>query len=199
MAVQSLKAQSTAPSLDASGDRSHRGRLTNDQENFLQQDRVVTIESRSQNVSPSQKTAFPRWRHKGREKSSIILACTWVVDHQISMRTSIPILRCESRLHRLTDIYQASPSTSYPYSSSRTYASPRHSTIPKSSLAFLITIRTRTSMRWAGTTSSSSFSGSLSSRAPGAPRWIIFYGRWRLRLASKRRSKGLDLRSKLGF
>lgn len=38
---------------------------------------------RAHNASPSQKTAMPRWRVKGKEKSTIALACTWVVDHQI--------------------------------------------------------------------------------------------------------------------
>lgn len=45
----------------------------------------MAMEHRSHNTSPSQKTAIPRWRAKGKEKSTIALACTWVVDHQISM------------------------------------------------------------------------------------------------------------------
>jgi hypothetical protein len=36
-----------------------------------------------QHDGPSQKTALPRWRNKGKEKSTIALACTWIVDHQI--------------------------------------------------------------------------------------------------------------------
>ncbi|KEF60460.1 uncharacterized protein A1O9_02021 [Exophiala aquamarina CBS 119918] len=39
---------------------------------------------RQHNVSP-QKRALLRWQQKGKEKSSIALACTWVVDHQITI------------------------------------------------------------------------------------------------------------------
>ena len=35
------------------------------------------------NDAPSQKTAIPRWR-RGKEKSTIALVCTWIVDRQIS-------------------------------------------------------------------------------------------------------------------
>lgn len=38
--------------------------------------------------SPSQKTFMPRWHAKGKEKSSVALACTWIVDHQISMHSA---------------------------------------------------------------------------------------------------------------
>jgi len=44
----------------------------------------LTLERRSNNVAPSQKTAWPRWARRGREKSTIALACAWVVEHQIS-------------------------------------------------------------------------------------------------------------------
>lgn len=43
----------------------------------------VSTEHRQHNVSPSQKRTFLRWPQKGKEKSSVALACTWVVDHQI--------------------------------------------------------------------------------------------------------------------
>lgn len=43
----------------------------------------LSAEHRQHNVSPSQKRALLRWQQKGKEKSSIALACTWVVDHQI--------------------------------------------------------------------------------------------------------------------
>ncbi len=36
-----------------------------------------------QQEGPLQKTAFPRWRSRGRGKKSIAQLCTWVVDHQI--------------------------------------------------------------------------------------------------------------------
>lgn len=52
---------------------------------------VMAIEHRQHNVSPSQKTAMPRWRGKGKEKSTIAHACTWVVDHQISTFTETPM------------------------------------------------------------------------------------------------------------
>lgn len=44
-------------------------------------------EPKPHNDSPSQKTAMPRWRTRGHEKSSIALACGWIVDHQISTYT----------------------------------------------------------------------------------------------------------------
>ena len=52
---------------------------------------VMAIEHRPHNASPSQKTAMPRWRGKGKEKSIIAHACTWVVDHQISTFTGTPM------------------------------------------------------------------------------------------------------------
>jgi hypothetical protein len=52
----------------------------------------MAIEHRPHNASPSQKTAMPRWRGKGKEKSTIAHACTWVVDHQISTVTKTLIL-----------------------------------------------------------------------------------------------------------
>lgn len=36
-----------------------------------------------QHEGPSQKTALPRWKNRGKEESSVALACTWIVDHQI--------------------------------------------------------------------------------------------------------------------
>lgn len=50
----------------------------------LEQITQSTVDRRQHNDTPSQKTAWPRWESKGKEKSSIALACTWVVEHQIS-------------------------------------------------------------------------------------------------------------------
>ena len=45
---------------------------------------AVAAETRGRDgISPSQKTAMPRWRGKGKEKSPIAHMCTWIVDHQI--------------------------------------------------------------------------------------------------------------------
>ncbi|KAI1623124.1 acyl-CoA-dependent ceramide synthase [Exophiala viscosa] len=49
----------------------------------------LTLERRSHNAAPSQKTAWPRWVRRGREKSSIALACAWVVEHQISISLNL--------------------------------------------------------------------------------------------------------------
>ncbi|EXJ81157.1 hypothetical protein A1O3_07447 [Capronia epimyces CBS 606.96] len=40
---------------------------------------------RPHNDAPSQKTAWPRWHKRGKEKSSLALAGTWAVDHQIGL------------------------------------------------------------------------------------------------------------------
>ena len=42
------------------------------------------IEHKQHNASPFQKTAMPRWRVRSKEKGTVVLACTWIVDHQIS-------------------------------------------------------------------------------------------------------------------
>lgn len=47
------------------------------------------LEQRQHSDSPSQKTAMPRWRPKGKEKSSIALACMWIVEHQIGISLTI--------------------------------------------------------------------------------------------------------------
>ncbi|ETI23757.1 hypothetical protein G647_05563 [Cladophialophora carrionii CBS 160.54] len=44
---------------------------------------------RQHNESPSQKTAWPRWERKGKERSTIARMCTWVVEHQISISLSL--------------------------------------------------------------------------------------------------------------
>lgn len=36
---------------------------------------------------PLQKIAFPRWRLRGKKRSTLALMCAWVVDHQISRTT----------------------------------------------------------------------------------------------------------------
>lgn len=79
MAVQSLS-QNNSSSLEMQ-QQDLRGRRTMDQEKMDR--RPVSHDSRSRNDAPSQKTAVPRWRFKGKETSSIDLACTWVVEHQI--------------------------------------------------------------------------------------------------------------------
>lgn len=33
--------------------------------------------------APSQKTAMPRWPRRGKEKNSVALTCSWIVEHQI--------------------------------------------------------------------------------------------------------------------
>ena len=55
---------------------------------------ALAHDHRTHNVSPSQKTAMPRWRNKGKERSSLELACTWVVDHQIGIYSFSKLL-CE--------------------------------------------------------------------------------------------------------
>ena len=64
-------------------DHSSRERDMTDQEKLSPI--ASTQEHRQHNASPSQKTAMPRWRSKGKEKSTMQLACTWVVEHQIGM------------------------------------------------------------------------------------------------------------------
>src|SRR5271168_1224159 len=61
-----------------------------DQEKLVT-DNVMDQKHRPHNASPSQKTAMPRWRGKGKEKSTIAHACTWVVDHQISTFAETPM------------------------------------------------------------------------------------------------------------
>jgi hypothetical protein len=63
---------------------SMRGRTIPDQEKH----EILLHEHRQHNESPSQKTMIPRWRSKGKEKSSIALLCTWIVDHQIGISST---------------------------------------------------------------------------------------------------------------
>ncbi|KIW76218.1 hypothetical protein Z517_10964 [Fonsecaea pedrosoi CBS 271.37] len=55
----------------------------------LEQISHLTMEHHQHSQSPSQKTAWPRWERKGKEKSTIACACTWVVDHQISISVNL--------------------------------------------------------------------------------------------------------------
>ncbi|RMZ91221.1 hypothetical protein DV736_g1516, partial [Chaetothyriales sp. CBS 134916] len=61
-------------------------RRASDQE---QQQYLAHIPEARQHDAPSQKTAFPRWRQQGTERSSIALACTWIVLHQISISVTL--------------------------------------------------------------------------------------------------------------
>ncbi|KAL6243231.1 Sphingosine N-acyltransferase lag1 [Rhinocladiella similis] len=55
----------------------------------LEEIRRKSPERRSHNEAPSQKMAWPRWERKGKEKSSVALACSWVVDHQIGISLNL--------------------------------------------------------------------------------------------------------------
>ncbi|KAJ9494760.1 Sphingosine N-acyltransferase lag1 [Exophiala xenobiotica] len=48
-----------------------------------------TLDRRSHNETPSQKTAWPRWHRKGKQRSTTAVACSWVVDHQISISLNL--------------------------------------------------------------------------------------------------------------
>ncbi|EHY59147.1 Sphingosine N-acyltransferase lag1 [Exophiala dermatitidis] len=48
-----------------------------------------TTNRRPHNETPSQKTAWPRWHERGKQKSSVALACAWVVDHQIAISANL--------------------------------------------------------------------------------------------------------------
>lgn len=75
----------------ANGEKATREYNGIDQEKL--QSSPAVIERRQHNDMPFQKMAMPRWNAKGKEKSSLQLACTWVVDHQISMHTPIWLLK----------------------------------------------------------------------------------------------------------
>ena len=64
-----------------------------DQEKLSPPDQSAA-EYKSHNASPSQKTAIPRWRFRGKEKSSIQLLCTWIVEHQIGKALQSPTETC---------------------------------------------------------------------------------------------------------
>src|SRR5436305_9693176 len=98
---------------------------------------VVAGEHRPHNASPSQKTAMPRWRGKGKEKSTIARACTWIVDHQISI---VPY-DTAWRLLQSANALQALPSISFRSSSSSILPSQERTAIRKCSLAFLTTTK----------------------------------------------------------
>ncbi|RMZ80499.1 hypothetical protein DV737_g2946, partial [Chaetothyriales sp. CBS 132003] len=59
------------------------------QEHQHQQHFLAACPEARQHDAPSQKTAFPRWPQQGTEKSSIALACTWIVLHQISISVTL--------------------------------------------------------------------------------------------------------------
>ncbi|KIV91354.1 hypothetical protein PV10_05900 [Exophiala mesophila] len=63
---------------------------TSDHSNLIDQEKVQQppvqmVEHRQHAQSPSQKTVLPRWHKKGKERSTIALICSWMVDHQISI------------------------------------------------------------------------------------------------------------------
>jgi hypothetical protein len=126
---------------------------------------AMAVEPRSHNASPSQKTAMPRWRRKGKEKSTIAHACTWVVDHQIS--TVIKTMT----LPYIANALQALRSISSQSSSLPMWSFPVPAITPKSSLVFPTTTRPQARSLLVGTISFSSFTGSSSSRACAAPSW----------------------------
>jgi len=91
--------------MAANSTRSGAGHgLGHDQEKL---EMATTVEHRPHRGSPSQKTALPRWRIKGKEKSSVALACTWVVDHQIGREALAEGCSDETG----SPMCQASPST----------------------------------------------------------------------------------------
>ncbi|KAJ9604034.1 Sphingosine N-acyltransferase lag1 [Cladophialophora chaetospira] len=59
-----------------------------DQEKMAQSSHTIPVH-RQHKDSPSQKTAWPRWERKGKEKSTIARVCTWIVDHQIGISTNL--------------------------------------------------------------------------------------------------------------
>ncbi len=119
-----------------------------------------------QHEGPSQKTALPRWRNRGKEKSSIALVCTWVVDHQIS--------EYPDQIHAAsTDTLQALPCTSSLHSSSSISSSHTLVITPPSSSRSPTTILGRAHTLLAGTISFSSSTGSLYSLVQDAQPWTM--------------------------
>ena len=145
-------------SLPMDKPRYSRGRLNMSPEKSLAPDMVGQEHHRS-NTSPSQKTAMPRWRGKGREKSTVELACTWIVDHQISAYCLESCPRAQG-----IDFPQALLSIFSPSCFSATVPSPVSAIIARSSSAYPTTTERQGRTRWAGTTFSSSYIGSLCSR-----------------------------------
>ena len=128
-----------------------RGRTILDQEKH----EILLSEHRQHNVSPSQKTAMPRWRSKGKEKSSIALMCTWIVDHQIGMPFRQHCFAFDTDLPS-----QASHSISSPRYLQSISCFPPPDIIQPSSTEYPTTIQVRPDSLLVGTTSSLSFTGS---------------------------------------
>ena len=145
---------------------------------------------RQHNDSPSQKTAMPRWRSRGKEKSSIALACTWIVNHQISMSVKVP--------QDPINCFQRYLSISCPSSSSAIYSFHLHAIILRNSSKSPISTPRQVISHLDGTTYFSSFTGSSCSLVYDVLSWTTYLHRSQHNWASRNEKQRSDSQNKHG-